>query len=74
MKTCLQNAVKGTQSAAKQRTRVSGPSLYEKEYLNQLAEELKIFLKSKNVTTVKDIYLGFQGGNYRGQMLLSKGA
>ena len=54
--------------------KVAGPSLYEVEYLNQVVEELKIFLKSKNVTTVKDIYLGFQGSEYQGQLLLSRGA
>jgi len=45
-----------------------GPSLYEVEYLKQLQEELKIFLRSKNVPTIKEIYVGFNGDNYRGQM------
>lgn len=52
----------------------SGPSLYETEYLNEVVKELKLFLQSKNVTTVHDIYLGFQGDGYQGRMLLSKGA
>ncbi len=70
----VQNAVNEISSSASRVVRIAGPSIYEAEYLNQVVEELKIFLKSKNVTTVNDIYLGFQGHDYRGQLLLSKGA
>ncbi len=52
----------------------NGPSLYELEYLNQIVSELKEFLDSRSVTTLKNIYVGFQGDEYSGQMLLSKGA
>jgi hypothetical protein len=52
----------------------SGPSLYELEYLNQVASELKLFLESRSVTTMKNIHLAFQGDEYGGQMLLSKRA
>jgi hypothetical protein len=55
-------------------TSKDGPSLYEMEYLQQLASELQTFLSSRTVCTVNDISLGFQGDNYSGQMLISRGA
>jgi hypothetical protein len=74
MKKKFQGTDRTPSPVAKHIKHVAGPSLYEVEYLNQVVEELKIFLQSKNVTTVKDIYLGFQGGGYQGKLLLSKGA
>jgi hypothetical protein len=55
-----------------QPTASAGPSLYEMEYLQQLVDELNIFLHSKSVSTVNGIYLGFKGDQYRGRMLLSR--
>jgi hypothetical protein len=50
----------------------AGPSLYELEYLQQLVDELNIFLHSKSVSTVNGIYLGFKGDQYRGRMSLTR--
>lgn len=43
-----------------------GPNLYEAEYLKVLNEELAIFLKSKNLTTIQAISIAFKGQDYVG--------
>ncbi len=53
---------------------LAGPSVSELEYLQQLVSELEIFLRSSSVSTIRNIYLGFYGNGYRGQMLMSRGA
>ncbi|MGZ3652930.1 MAG: hypothetical protein ACXVB9_07035 [Bdellovibrionota bacterium] len=76
MKLPIQGTEKQTETKKRHEAahRRNGPSRQELEYLNQIVSELKEFLESRSVTTVNNIYLGFQGDNYSGQMLLSKGA
>lgn len=47
---------------------VQGPSLYEVEYLRQLKQELEIFLKSRNFSTIQEFQVGFAGNGYNGFM------
>lgn len=49
----------------KKRT-IIGPSAYEIEYLRQLRKELEVFLKGSS--TVKQVFLGFQGEHYRAKV------
>ena len=44
---------------------VAGPSIFETEFLRQLQEELSIFLKGSNCTTLTDIVIGVRGQNYQ---------
>ncbi len=75
MKANFQNKNDETLSmAAPQAKPFFGPSQYEMEYLQQVVSELEIFLRSKSISTVKNIHLGFQGDDYRGQLLISRGA
>jgi hypothetical protein len=44
----------------------TGPSLLETEFLKLLNEELSIFLKGKNFTTIKAISVAVKGDDYVG--------
>ena len=52
----------------KTRNTKTGINLYEAEFLKLLNEELRIFLKSKNLTTIKAISIAFKGKDYVGLM------
>lgn len=56
--------------STRRKQETSGPSLYEMCYLQQLAEELNVFLHSKGFTTIQEIHLGISGTDYYGQMKL----
>lgn len=57
-----------SKTAVQKKAVVNGPSPFEIEYLRQLQEELQIFLHSSCSTTIKGVYLGIQGSNYRGYL------
>jgi hypothetical protein len=46
----------------------TGPSYFEVEYLRQLKEELEIFLKSRNFSTIREVQVAFAGADYAGLM------
>jgi hypothetical protein len=58
-------SLKTVQASAKPALK-SGPSLLEIEYLRQLLEDLSIFLRGSNCTTLKDIVIGVRGETYQG--------
>ena len=45
---------------------LSGPNLYEIEYIKSLKEELSIFLKSKHLNTIQEISIVFESPFYYG--------
>ncbi len=47
---------------------LKGPSYYEVIYLRQLKDELEIFLRSKNFSTIHEIDIAFAGDDYTGHM------
>ena len=47
---------------------VRGPSLFEVEYLRQMKEELEVFLRSRNFSTIQAIEIAFVGADYDGRM------
>lgn len=46
----------------------TGPSFYEVDFLRQMKEELEIFLRSKNFSTIKEFEIAFSGDAYEGLM------
>jgi hypothetical protein len=48
--------------------RITGPSFFEVEYLRQMKEELEIFLRSKNFSTIQQFDIAFTGGDYQGHL------
>lgn len=64
-------ATKGSK-AGRAQAKASGPSLYEMNYLKQLAEELNIFLHSRGFSTIEAIDLGIVGHGYRGHVHLAR--
>lgn len=50
---------------------IPGPSVFEVEYLRQMKEELEIFLRSKNFSTIQAIEIAFVGSGYDGLMKVS---
>lgn len=63
-------AMKSVLIAAKKKHRrmktdkMKGPSHFEVEYLRQVREELELFLRSRNVNTIKEIDIEFVGSDY----------
>lgn len=51
----------------------SGPTVFEIEYLKQLQEELTIFLKGTNCTTLTDIVIGVRGQDYQAVIPMNRG-
>ncbi|MGZ3696232.1 MAG: hypothetical protein ACXVBE_13690 [Bdellovibrionota bacterium] len=51
-----------------QRQKIQGPSYFEVEYLHQMKEELEIFLRSKNFSTIHKFDIAFSGDDYQGLM------
>ncbi len=45
-----------------------GPSYFEVAYLKQLKDELEIFLRSKNFSTIQKFEIAFEGNDYMGHM------
>lgn len=45
-----------------------GPSGFEVAYLKQLKDELEIFLRSKNFSTIQQFDIAFEGNDYSGHM------
>lgn len=68
----MKHVVKNKDVKAKQTSvAVKGPSLFEVEYLRQLKEEMEIFLRSRNFSTIKEIDIAFIGSEYMGHMRVS---
>lgn len=57
-----------TKKQSRIKTQVQGPSLYEVEYLRQLKQELEVFLRSRNFSTIQEFQVGFAGAGYNGFM------
>ena len=45
-----------------------GPSFFEVTYLQQLKDELEVFLRSKNFSTIHQFDIAFAGSDYVGHM------
>jgi hypothetical protein len=54
-----------------QQVALKGPSLFEVEYLRQMKEELEIFLKSRNFSTIQAFDIAFAGSDYTGHLRVS---
>lgn len=55
---------KTAQKGTKQQ--LQGPNFYEVEFLRQMKEELEVFLKSKNFSTIEAFQINFIGKGYNG--------
>ncbi len=69
MKTAIMNRENDVTSTAPKKAGIKkGPSPFEVEYLRELKEELEIFLKSRNFTTIQEVQVAFAGSDYTGLM------
>lgn len=68
MKKCAQNK---EVSKSRRQAALKGPSLFEVEYLRQIKEELEVFLKSRNFSTIQGFDIAFVGAGYTGHMKVS---
>lgn len=66
MKTATRSTEKKNRRA--NTVKLKGPSHFEVEYLRQVKEELELFLRSRNVNTIKEIDIEFVGSDYFGHM------
>lgn len=69
MKKCERN--KEVKKSPNQQVALMGPSPFEVEYLRQMKEELEIFLKSRNFSTIQAFDIAFAGNDYTGHMRIS---
>jgi hypothetical protein len=69
MKAAIMNRENDVTSTAPKKAGIKkGPSPFEVEYLRELKEELEIFLKSRNFTTIQEVQVAFAGSDYTGLM------